>query len=680
MKLQTLTLSNFQGMKRFTLPVYGRNASIYGENATGKTTIANAFAWLLTGKSSTGSKGFTPKTNDNAGGEVHNLDHCAEAELTLDDGSTVTLKKVFHEVYKKKRGHAESEFSGNTIDYYINGVPTKEKDYTQFIQEALGGEERMKMLTMPGYFLRDLDHKKRREVLTEIFGEEDDQAVIDSLAELADLPEFLRIPGSDQRYSVDEYRKIASAQKRDINSKLDKLPERIDEATNAIPEGAETLSEEAIQNEIIEIDAHISKLESRRKALESGDAAATAEVDAELMRLSVELTKAEGEHLQAENDRLADQYQAARTLLARAAERKKEAAQAALEADKLTAQHAAMEQTREKLIQCWNQTFELVWDAKAEVCPCCGQRLPAEKIAQLRGDFNQQRSQMLAEITERGKKEASQEMLAALQEQIQQVRAKQQACATEAEQLTEQAEQAQNAIQKQPFEATNIYHTLNDKRAALQAKKAELAAKGTQDEVEKASIAIRDWTDRKRDLQTQLVHLHTAQTQRKRILALEQEERTLAAEFERIEHGLYLCELFVRRKTELMSDRINGQFKTLRFQLFREQNNGGLADCCEALVPSETGALVPYPDANKAAQINSGLEVIDVLSRHFGVTAPIIVDNAESVTHLQTVDTQVIRLVVSKPDKKLRVEIDYPDEKPMKGQVDLFEQESEVVS
>ncbi len=170
MKLQTLTLSNFQGMKRFTLPVYGRNASIYGENATGKTTIANAFAWLLTGKSSTGSKGFTPKTNDNTGGEVHNLDHCAEAELTLDDGGTVTLKKVFHEVYKKKRGHAESEFSGNTIDYYINGVPTKEKDYTQFIQEALGGEERMKMLTMPGYFLRDLDHKKRREVLTEIFG------------------------------------------------------------------------------------------------------------------------------------------------------------------------------------------------------------------------------------------------------------------------------------------------------------------------------------------------------------------------------------------------------------------------------------------------------------------------------------------------------------------------------
>lgn len=680
MKLQTLTLTNFQGTKRFSLPVYGRNASVYGENATGKTTIANAFSWLLTGKASTGSKGFTPKTNDSKGGELHNLDHCAEAELTLEDGSKVTLKKVFHEVYKKKRGHAETEFSGNTIDYYINGVPTKEKEYTQFIQETLGGEERMKMLTLPGYFLKDLDHKKRREVLTEIFGEEDDQTVIDSMVELADLPEFLRIPGSEQRYSVDEYRKIASAQKRDINSKLDKLPERIDEAANAIPDGAEILSEETIQNEIVEIDAHIGKLESRRKALENDGAAATAEVEAEIMRLSVELTKAEGEHLQAENDRLADQYREARALLAQASERKKEAAQAALKVDKLTAQHTAMEQTRAKLLQDWNQTFETKWNANSELCPCCGQRLPPEKISQMRGDFNQRRSQRLAEITERGQKEASQEMLAALQTQIQQEKTKQQACATEAEQLSEQAEKAQNAIPKQPFEETDVYRQLSDKRAVLQAKKAELSAKGTQDEVEKIVIAIQDWTGRKQDLQAQLVHLRTAQTQRKRILKLEQEERTLAAEFERIEQGLYLCELFVRRKTELVSDRINGQFKTLRFQLFREQNNGGLVDCCEALVPSPQGALVPYPDANDGAKVNSGLEVIDVLSKYFGVTAPIIVDKAESVTNLQTVDTQIIRLVASESDKRLRVVIESDDQEPMDGQTNLFAQESEAAS
>ena len=121
-----------------------------------------------------------------------------------------------------------------------------------------------------------------------------------------------------------------------------------------------------------------------------------------------------------------------------------------------------------------------------------------------------------------------------------------------------------------------------------------------------------------------------------------------------------------------MSDRINGQFKTLRFQLFREQNNGGLADCCEALVPSPQGALVPYPDANDGAKVNSGLEVIDVLSKYFGVTAPIIVDKAESVTNLQTADTQIIRLVASEGDKQLRVVVESDDQEPMDGQTNLF--------
>ena len=119
MKLQSLTLTNFQGIKSLKLELNGHDASIYGENATGKTTIYNAFAWLLTGKSGTGEKNYSPKTRDDKGGEVHNLDHCAEAVLKLDGGAVVTLKKIYHEVYKKKRGSADSDYAGNTIDHYI---------------------------------------------------------------------------------------------------------------------------------------------------------------------------------------------------------------------------------------------------------------------------------------------------------------------------------------------------------------------------------------------------------------------------------------------------------------------------------------------------------------------------------------------------------------------------------
>lgn len=146
--------------------------------------------------------------------------------------------------------------------------------------------------------------------------------------------------------------------------------------------------------------------------------------------------------------------------------------------------------------------------------------------------------------------------------------------------------------------------------------------------------------------------------QGQRIAELEAEEKSLAAEYEKTEQGVYLCEVFVKTKVALLTERINSKFKSVSFQLFREQTNGGVADCCEVLVPGEGGAMVPYSTANKAAVVNAGLEIIATLSHHYGVRLPIVVDNAESVTELLPVDSQVIRLVVSAEDESLRVEVD----------------------
>ena len=66
---------------------------------------------------------------------------------------------------------------------------------------------------------------------------------------------------------------------------------------------------------------------------------------------------------------------------------------------------------------------------------------------------------------------------------------------------------------------------------------------------------------------------------------------------------------------------------------------------------------VPYSGGlNNAARINTGLDIINTLSEHYGFVAPIFVDNREAVTQLIETKAQVISLVVSKPDKVLRVE------------------------
>ena len=112
MRLISLTLKNFQGVKDLTITPNGKDFAVYGDNGTGKTTIFNAFTWLLFGKPSTGAKNFTPKTKT-AEGEVHGLDHTASAVLE-HGGKRISLTKTYREIYKKKRGSIREEFDGHT--------------------------------------------------------------------------------------------------------------------------------------------------------------------------------------------------------------------------------------------------------------------------------------------------------------------------------------------------------------------------------------------------------------------------------------------------------------------------------------------------------------------------------------------------------------------------------------
>lgn len=137
-----------------------------------------------------------------------------------------------------------------------------------------------------------------------------------------------------------------------------------------------------------------------------------------------------------------------------------------------------------------------------------------------------------------------------------------------------------------------------------------------------------------------------------RVMELEKQERELAAEYERLQHELFLCEEFTKTKVSMLDAKINSKFKLARFRLFEDQINGGIKEVCDTLYKG-----VPYDGGlNNAARINVGLDIINTLGEHYGFSAPIFVDNAEAVTKLIGTDAQVIRLVVSEADKRLRIE------------------------
>ena len=88
--------------------------------------------------------------------------------------------------------------------------------------------------------------------------------------------------------------------------------------------------------------------------------------------------------------------------------------------------------------------------------------------------------------------------------------------------------------------------------------------------------------------------------------------------------------------------------------MFEQQVNGGETETCQTLVNSN-GAFVPFADANNAARINAGIDIINTLCRHYDVHAPVFIDNRESVTRLADSDSQIVNLIVSAQDKILRV-------------------------
>ena len=650
MELLTLSLENFQGLKHEEIQLDGHSASIYGRNASGKTTIFNAITWLLFGKPSTWAKNWDPKTKG-PNGDLHNLEHSATGTFRLDDGQTVALKKVFREVWKRKRGSAAEEYSGNTIDYQINGVPCKEKEYMAAVQEYCSGEETMKLLTMPDYFPSVMDWQKRREILLDICGDVSDADVIASTPELAGLPEFLKMPGSTTRlYKVDEYRKIAAAKKTDLNKKIEAIPNRIDEASRAIDKDLPT--PEDLAAKLAAAEAEETKIAEEKRAILAGD---TSELRSSLANAKADYAAAKSEYIEEGSEARAEHRKAQEKAESELLEAKTEAANATADARRKKADLEHMKARREAILA---EYKEETWDEHREICPTCGQALPEEKVEELRADFLQRRSAKLEAINTKGKKEASKEAIAQLEQDIAAIEEKAAAAEARADEIYTSRKETIKAEPPRPdFSETD--------RGQAIAKTIQTISGQIEAAEQKQSTALREVNERQqaamnncRQIRYMQSQAEAAQRQRQRIAELEAEEKSLAAEYEKTEQGVYLCEVFVKTKVALLTERINSKFKSVSFQLFREQTNGGVADCCEVLVPGEGGAMVPYSTANKAAVVNAGLEIIATLSHHYGVRLPIVVDNAESVTELLPVDSQVIRLVVSAEDESLRVEVD----------------------
>lgn len=637
MKLLTLILDNFKGIKHFELAAQGASVDIYGDNATGKTTLADAYFWLLFGKDSAGrsDSNFEVKTRGTSG-----LDYSVKGEFLGEDSQPFTLQRIYKEKFRRKSGEAEREFQGHETDFYINDVPKPKKDYTAFVA-SICDEQTFMLLTDPDLFPGKLKWDARRELLLKHFAPvANDLEIINAHDELKPLLHYIGTK------SVDDYAEITKAQRQKINKQLGEIPGRIDEAEKAKPFD---LPQPDDGPSMLRLQKQKMKLENDIAAIRNGDAAGALrnqvlEIKAKISQAAAEYSRtasAGNTTLEADMTQVRMQIDHLQSEVSKA---KYSAQSAKGTVDGLAAE---LDELRQKCMDIATREF----DESSTICPTCGQEYPPERLEEIRAEFNGQKADQLEKLESKGKDLAAtkQDLEQSLQEHLRQQAAAEKsltAAQTRLEKLSAQY------VAPAPFESTDRYHQLHQEQEQLENQLAKLQFAGDQRITElnqQAQTVIGELEIiKRRALNTEI----TAQ-QDKRIAELKQQETELAQQLATYDDGLLLAEKFVQIKAQDIEEKVNSAFRLVRWKLFDVQINGGIKPCCEATVKGiEYGT-----NLNSAARMNAGLDIINTLGKAVGITVPVWVDNAESVTSMLPIDAQVIRLHVSARDKQLRVEV-----------------------
>ena len=634
MKLIQLNLQNFKGIEfgdfRFT-----NNTIIRGDNATGKTTVFDALCWLLFGKDSLDRADFQIKTLKN-GEPVHNVNHMVQGAFNNEDGTGFTLKRIYREKYSNPRG-GEVKLTGHTTDYFINDVPSKEKEYKAFINNMIN-EDVFKLITNPLFFNEQYTWQNRRKLLLEMCGDVDDASVINSKDELKRLTELLN------GRSVDEQRKIIASKKTAINKELDMIPVRIDEAVKCKPTPLE--AEQKLKDDIATIETAIKQLEEDKSVIINGldGAERTAKIREVKRKLADRKSQLMNEHTDKER-RLGHNYQLSLTKLQMAECERDRYKDREYELDSQIKQEEARIDKLQAEFDEFNQS-----QFNKELCPTCGQELPASKYEELQAKFNKNKAEKLEEWQALIDSAKALKQNYIEQKELMQVKAD--GMCSQIEELTNDKDTKQKAMNEVGEVDLDNDVQVNDLKAELFM--LELDEDNTSDDqLKRIDSELSELADKRSTLQTELIKYDVIRDITKRINELEQEQQRLINEKNLVDETAFLLDEFVKAKVEMLEDTINKHFTITTFKMANVLVNGSVEDCCETMVDG-----VPYRSLNNAARINAGIDIINALTKFYNVTAPVFIDNAEAVTKFVNCNSQTVKLIVDETCKELRVDLE----------------------
>jgi len=635
--LKSIGYDNFCGSGKEEHIFFEAITNISGMNGLGKTRIENAFNYLMFDKNAEDRKDFNIKNTIDLSKNRQETEVWGVINV---NGSDIQLKKVYREIWRKKQGSLETEFSGNETIYYYNEVPCKKEEYKSKV-DGLIQEELFKLLTKVSYFNK-LNWKAQRDIIFKLVPEVTDEEVATGNKEFEKL-----LAALVNNKTMEEYKREISAKKTKIKEDLKGIPERIDELNKQKPEVEDY---NVVRADIKALELKIAGVDERINAELSGVNSKALEQQAQQEKVNG--LKADIQNLEftikteyaTTNNGLTTKKQNCRANIDRTENDITSSNNRLKSLDntiKLKAHE--LQELRDKWDKINASKFEL--NPEDTKCSQCGQELSdsESEVEKLKTAFEKLKKERLEVLNTNGPVlanalksyeadfaqtktdlENSETALAGFKQEFLKLNAEVVKPVDEgifenpkhielkAELVVEEAK----LVKQEPVDQTALKEEKSAHQKEIDALKIRL---NNETLIANTDIRIKELTDSESKLSQEL------------------------AGFEKIEFSI---NKFDKARVDKIEGQINEKFKLVKFKLFETQVNGSEVACCES---SYLG--VPYSDLNYSGKIIAGLDIINSMSAHYGVSAPIFVDNSESINKIIPVKSQLITLRVSEDEK-----------------------------
>ena len=652
-KLLSMRIQNFKGCKDRVIE-FGQTTRITGDNGVGKSTVFDAYLWLLFDKNSKGVTNFAVRPLTESGETINNIKISVEATISVDNDE-YKLRKTQKQKWVKKRGTDTREFQGNINEFDINGYPKSQKEFKEFIS-GIVNEEVFTLISNPAAFT-SLPWKEQRDILMQFVGDVSDIGIAEAFGE-----KYLKLIPELKIANTDDILKKYTKAKNIYNKDMVEIPARIDEVSKQLViadvgalEVEKTAKEVALQKVEDEISGGTGKLEEINKKRE------------EILNLKFHISEIQNE----ENQKLFDKSKIVRdNLNARDRELSNVKREIGNLSDEIKAVHnmyEAQEREKDRLLVEWRsekaKTFpEFVpldpLPERATICPTCGRELAEDvkkkilddyessvelhqnKYSEDKAKFEETRAKKIEQIKKDGKEAtASRDKLKAneaeLHKKMDELNI--QLADTQKKYDIAKAELGKFPTKADISENTEYLATI-EKISVLEKEIEEMSAESTgKTELEAKKAVLKDEIA---EISGKIVAADNSKV-KERIAELEAEQKEVGQKIAEQEQMIDLVEDFIRAKMNMISEKINGMFSVVSFKLFDNQINGGLKETCTCTVKG-----VGHSDVNDGHEIVAGLDIINTFSEKFGVRCPIFIDRAGELNeiYIPEMDNQLILL------------------------------------